>query len=60
MFYGEGSGDGSGDENSVNETSFIILFISSCVFGIAEAMKLLLGVCRLYSGGYVSKCEVGW
>ena len=56
MFYGEGSGD----ENSVNETSFIILFISSCVFGIVETMKLLLGVCRLYSGGYVSKCEVEW
>ena len=49
------SGDGSGNGASVNENSFTMLFIISCVFGIVEAMGLLLGVCRLYSDDGVSE-----
>ena len=42
---------------SVNEKSFTILLISSCVSGIVDVIGLLLGVCRLYSVDGVSACE---
>ena len=47
----------SRDGTSVDEKSFTIMLISSCVSSIVEAMRLILGVCRLYSGNGVLTCE---
>ena len=48
MSSGNGNGYGSDNGALMNENSSTILFLIPCVSGIVEAMRLLLGVCRIY------------
>ena len=60
MSSGNGNGYGSNNGTLMNENSSTILFVISCVSGIVEAIRLLLGVCRIYCVDGVSTWKTEW